>query len=186
MNGPVHDARDGGGSGVSAEGGHRPRWLLVVQHAQRDLYEVLRDQFEELGIVVILDRRRAERRRESEVRVVDRRRMDRRQRRPIAWMYPAETSDLIAPDLGRLEFTAGPIPTAAPGRASGICRECGITVGFELPRFEEPPARLTVTILHRTDPTFGVQHFVDVVPFTAAGRPLPSQRVQAQREVRRR
>jgi hypothetical protein len=38
-----------------------------------------------------------------------------------------------------------------------------------------------VTILHRTDPTFGVQHFVDVVPFTAAGRPLPSQRVQAQR-----
>jgi|RhiMetdeSRZDD1v2_1073273.scaffolds.fasta_scaffold75731_5 hypothetical protein len=165
----------------------RPRWLIVVQHAQRDLYQILREKFESLGIVVIVDRRRAERRRDAAGRAVDRRRTDRRQRRPIAWLYPAETSDLIAPDIARLAFTAGPIPaTEGTGFVTNTCPDCGITVEFELPRFEEPPARVTVTVAHRTDPTFGVQHFVDVLAFTAAGRPLPSQRVQAQRQVPRR
>jgi hypothetical protein len=172
---------------VSAQGGHRPRWLIVVQRTQRDLYDVLRERFESRGIVVVVDRRRAERRRDAAARGVERRRTDRRQRRPIVWMCPAETSDLIAPDIGRLEFTAGPMPTSeGAGYATNTCPDCGITVEFEIPRFAEPPARLTVTVLHRTDPTFGVQHYVDVLAFTAAGRSQPTQRVQAQRQVPRR
>ena len=90
----------------------------MVQQGQRELYGVLRDRFESLGIVVIVDRRRAERRRDAAGRAPDRRRTDRRQRHPIAWMYPAETSDPVAPDVARLGLTTGPIPTDTFGRAT--------------------------------------------------------------------
>jgi hypothetical protein len=56
------------------------RWLVVVHPGRRDLYQHLLGQLEDLAFVeVILDRRRAERRRGQVGMVRERRRVDRRQ-----------------------------------------------------------------------------------------------------------
>lgn len=165
----------------------RPRWLIVVQHAQHDLYEVVREGFQSLGVVVILDRRLADRRRGGAGPGVERRGADRRQRRPMAWAYPFQPSDVLGPDIGRLDLTAGPTPLPeATGLVDKTCPECTVVVEFEMPRFPEPPARVEIAVVHRTDQTFGVQHYVEVHAVTEAGRALPRQRVQAQRRTPRR
>ncbi|MGH7267525.1 MAG: hypothetical protein ACREMB_22115 [Candidatus Rokuibacteriota bacterium] len=165
----------------------RLRWLIVVQHAHRDLYEVLRERFQSLGVVVVLDRRRAERRQGGAGLGVERRRTERRQRRPIAWVYPSQPADVLGPDVGRLDLTAGPVPGAeATPLVEKTCPECAMAVEFEMPRFSEPPARVETAVVHRTDQTFGVQHYVDVRAFTEAGGAMARQRIQAQRRTPRR
>lgn len=168
------------------DGPIRPRWLIVVQRAQHDLYEVLRQGFQSLGVVAILDRRRAERRRGGEAAGVDRRRADRRQRRPMAWVYSFQPSDVLGPDVDRLDLTPGPMPSSECTLVDSTCPECALAVQYEMPRFSEPPARVDTAIMHHSDQTFGVQHYVDVQAFTETGHALPRQRVQAQRRTPRR
>jgi hypothetical protein len=165
----------------------RPRWLIVMQEQHRALAEVFRERFEALGLVVILDRRRAERRRGGASRGVERRQADRRQRRPIAWVYSAQPSDVLGAAEGELDLSAGPIPALpSSGFVVKTCPDCGIAVEFEMPHFAQPPSRFETAVVHLTDPTFGVQHYVDVRAFTPTGRPMLNQRVQAQRQMPRR
>jgi hypothetical protein len=146
------------------------RWLIVVQPHRRELYEVLRRSLKEEGpVMVIYDRRVRERRRGSLSSGADRRRTDRRQRRPSGVLYECEI----------LKFEEkGPARAAPPASppAARVCPECGLEVEFEMPRFPQPPARLEIETLHA-----GAQHLIEIHAFTATGRPLLSQRIQAWR-----
>jgi hypothetical protein len=68
------------------------RWLIVVQHHQRDLYRVLRQALAGTGVEVLYERRVGERRRAAKAPSTDdRRRTDRRRPRPNAIVYPDAT-----------------------------------------------------------------------------------------------
>lgn len=165
----------------------RPRWLIIVERGEDDLYELMRRRFESLGVVVILDRRRADRRRGRAAQAVERRRMERRQRRPIAWIYPSQPADVLGPDVGPLDLTAGPMPgTEATHLIEKTCPECAMAVEFEMPRLPDLSARVETAVAHRTDPTFGVQHYADVRAVDDSGRVLARHSIQAQRRTPRR
>ncbi|HEV8309443.1 MAG TPA: hypothetical protein VGW35_17420, partial [Methylomirabilota bacterium] len=153
------------------------RWLIVVQQGHRELYEFLRQNFmAEAPIDLIYERRVGERRRGGNAPRSDRRQADRRQRRPTAWFFqgglrdagrsPAETS-------GRAE--TAPKPAAEIG--SKRCPECGLVVGFEMPRFPQPPSRIEVEVIHLKDSAAG-RHQIEVAAFSGSGRPLLVQRIQ--------
>ncbi|HEV8308467.1 MAG TPA: hypothetical protein VGW35_12435 [Methylomirabilota bacterium] len=154
------------------------RWLIVVQQGQRDLYEFLRHNFKpEAAVDLIYERRAGERRRGGNAPRSDRRQADRRQRRPTAWFFqdglrdngrsPAETS-------GRAEAARKPA-AEIPSRR---CPECGLVVAFELPRFPQPPSRIEVEVMHPKHSPGG-RHQIEVAAYSASGRPLLVQRIQA-------
>jgi hypothetical protein len=65
------------------------RWLIVVQHHQRDLYRVLRQALAGTGVEVLYERRIGPRRRTAKAPSTDeRRRTERRRPRPSAVVYP--------------------------------------------------------------------------------------------------
>ncbi|MGH7267834.1 MAG: virginiamycin B lyase family protein [Candidatus Rokuibacteriota bacterium] len=51
-------------------------------------------------------------------------------------------------------------------------------LGFEMPRFPTPPARLEAEVVHERGPS-ATQHYAEIRAFTVSGRPLLVQRVQA-------
>ena len=64
------------------------RWILIVQHQQRDLYRVLRQALAGTGVEVLYDRRVGQRRRVAAgPSGEERRRADRRRPRPSASVY---------------------------------------------------------------------------------------------------
>jgi hypothetical protein len=65
------------------------------------------------------------------------------------------------------------------------CPECGITIEFKMPHADPPADRIETRVAHRTDQTFGVQHYVEISAFAASGPPA-RQRIQAQRQMPRR
>jgi hypothetical protein len=161
-----------------------PRWLIVVQDLE--LAEAFRERFGRLGIVVVLDRRRAERRRQGgAAQGIERRETDRRQRKAVAWVYPAQLSDMLGPDIGQLELGAAPTPLPV-GLGTETCPTCAIALEFQMPRFDPPAAGIETTVVHHTDQTFGVQHYVEVRAFGESGSPVLKRRVQAQRRTPRR
>jgi hypothetical protein len=63
------------------------RWVLVVQHHQRDLYRVLRQALAGTAVEVLYERRVGQRRRAAIPSADERRRTDRRRPRPSASVY---------------------------------------------------------------------------------------------------
>jgi hypothetical protein len=64
------------------------RWIIVVQHHQRDLYRVLRQALEGTGVEVLYERRVGQRRRTATAPLAgERRRTDRRRPRTKAGVY---------------------------------------------------------------------------------------------------
>lgn len=160
------------------------QWLIVVQPHQPDLYEALRRSIkEESPVMVIYDRRFRERRRGSESSRGDRRRTDRRQRRPRGWLYECEI--LRVAQVEEPAAAAGRRREAPPDHGTRACPECGVPLEFEMPRFPQPPARLEIQVIHAGDRGSGVQHYVEIQAFSAAGRPLLLQRNQAFRRASR-
>jgi hypothetical protein len=160
------------------------RWLIVVQDPE--LAAVFRQRFAGLGVVVVLDQRSAERRQPGgPAPATERREADRRQRKAIAWVYPIQGPAGPGPDTRQLDLGSEPAPRPI-GPVAETCPECGIAVEFKMPRFDPSPDRVETTVVHRTDQTFGVQHYVEVRAFVANGPPLPKRRVQAQRRMPRR
>jgi hypothetical protein len=65
------------------------RWILIVQHHQRDLYRVLRQALAGTGVEVLYERRVGQRRRTAAgPSAAERRRTDRRRPQPGAVVYP--------------------------------------------------------------------------------------------------
>jgi hypothetical protein len=83
------------------------RWVLIVQHHQRDLYRVLRQALTGTGVEVLYERRIGQRRRTAAGPAAEeRRRIDRRRPQPSAAVYQesavAPKGDSPArPDVGR-------------------------------------------------------------------------------------
>jgi len=70
------------------------RWILIVQHHQRELYRVLRQALAGTGVEVLYERRVGQRRRTAAGRSAgERRGPDRRRPRPSAVVY----QDTVAP-----------------------------------------------------------------------------------------
>jgi len=153
---------------VGPDPGH-PRWLVVIPHEQKELYERLRQSLKAgAPFHVILERRRSDRRRSGgQSRDADRRRADRRQQRPVGSFFMAT---IMRGD--------GLPPTGLAGGESTVvtaaCPACFAMVTFELPRFPKPPARLDAELVHTSG-----QHYAEIQAFTVSGRPLLVQRVQA-------
>jgi hypothetical protein len=65
------------------------RWILIVQHHQRELYRVLREALAGTAVGVLYERRVGQRRRNAAGRPAgERRGLDRRRPRPSAVVYP--------------------------------------------------------------------------------------------------
>jgi len=162
------------------------RWLIVVQDPE--LAAVFRQRFSGVGVVVVLDQRRAERRQGGGAApATERREADRRQRQAVAWVYAIQRPAVLGADMRQLNLGSEPSPVLQQlGPVTETCPECGIAVEFTMPRFDLPPDRIETTVAHRTDQTFGVQHYIEVRAFAANGSPLPRRRVQAQRRMPRR
>jgi hypothetical protein len=90
------------------------RWILVVQHQQRDLYRILRQALDGTGVEVLYERRVGQRRRVAAgPRGQEQRRADRRRPRPNAAVYegsaparepespPRPSADRVAASVAR-------------------------------------------------------------------------------------
>jgi hypothetical protein len=83
LEGPADTVRHGKTHAATAR-----RWILVVQHQQRDLYRILRRALDGTGVDVLYDRRVGQRRRVAAgPRGDEQRRADRRRSRPNAAVY---------------------------------------------------------------------------------------------------
>ena len=91
---PIEDAKDNAARHEKTTAVVPRRWILVVQHHQRDLHRVLRQALAGTGVEVVYERRVGQRRRTAAGRQDgERRGPDRRRPRPSAAVY----QDLAAP-----------------------------------------------------------------------------------------
>jgi hypothetical protein len=105
--GRVDAARQWRGAGQTAR-----RWILVVQHQQRDLYRVLRQALDRTGVEVFYERRVGQRRRVAAGPAGgEQRRADRRRPRPNAAIYEGSAKTREPEGLPR----PGPGRIAVPG-----------------------------------------------------------------------
>jgi hypothetical protein len=155
----------------------QPGWILVVQPAQRELYEVLRARLHGSGVEVILERRRRERRRGSLGPAMERRMGDRRRWRPVGLIAPAVVAEVPAAPSTKVSAT----PEVAPGPGASFhrCPTCAVMLETEFPRFPHPPARIEVEVGHVGTNGQDGHHYVEIAAFTVSGRILLSQRVPA-------
>jgi hypothetical protein len=92
------------------------RFILVVQHQQRELYRILRQALESTGVEVLYERRVGQRRRVAAGPSADeRRRSDRRRSRPSAVAYEV-TVDPDASGSSRPNVARVPVNVARPRR----------------------------------------------------------------------
>jgi hypothetical protein len=152
------------------------RWLVVIQPDQAAMQPRLRASFDRVLVEVIVDRRRGERRHANQPSVTERRRTDRRHSsNPRYALHHEQPGFRIYQAIGRI---------------AARCVTCGAAVEWEMPEFREPPARLSIDVLHRTRIVRGTlrvpgapddqsRHSVSLQAFTAAGRELLSCYVPA-------
>lgn len=158
-------------------GGRRPRWVVVVQPDQPELFELLRSRLEGSEVEVQRERRQRERRRGNLGPPTERRVTDRRRQRPVALVTPG-----TGPAAVERSGADPPEPARAPAQESLTgprCPTCQELLEFELPRFPQPPARLEVVVRHVARASQVAQHFVEIAAFTVSGRIVLSQRVPA-------
>ncbi len=154
------------GSGITPA---RSRWVIVVPVGQADTYAALRRRFGRSPWVdVVMDRRRGERRQHDGVVQIERRTA--RRRKAVANVPTQEPAFRLAH-----QFEGCDVYEATTSE-SGRCRDCGVLVSLELPRFAEPPVRLELVLRH--EPTVqGVQHVGEFQSLSATGRILLSTRL---------
>jgi hypothetical protein len=90
---PLDDRKVDAARHGSTPGPARRRWILIVQHHQRDLYRVLRQALAGTGVEVLYERRVGQRRRRAAGPAAgEQRRTDRRRTRPSAAVYQESAS----------------------------------------------------------------------------------------------
>jgi hypothetical protein len=157
-----------------------PYWLVIVEPGRPELEAKLRRTFGDGPLVqVLVDRRKADRRRQTGSVSAERRRRDRRQ--PLASSpTPATAAYRI------LERGDGFRVLQAVGRVGTQCDECGMALDFEMPRFAEVPARLELRVIHSAHASLAparAQHTVEAQAFRRSGRPFLACRMIARRRI---
>ena len=110
-----HKVRSGGRSARRATSPRR--FILVVQHQQRELYRILRQALEGTGVEVYYERRVGQRRRVAAGPSADeRRRTDRRRPRPTAVAYEVSGAPAEPEKPTRSSAAQVPVPVARPRR----------------------------------------------------------------------
>jgi hypothetical protein len=152
-----------------------PHWLIIVSRDKPELYERLQESFSAAPLVwVIFDRRRGERRRAGGSAAAERRRSDRRRPPSVRETSPEATYRLI-------QHVDGVLVLQATQRVPARCPECQADLEFEMPRFAEPPSRLSMDVRHVRNGSTGAQHYVEAEAFKATGRSLLACRILARR-----
>jgi hypothetical protein len=148
-----------------------PRWIVVVSPDRPDVYTAFGRSYQgSPDVEVLIDRRRGDRRQGNRPPDSERRLTDRRS----AGRDPSQTPTHRLASRGdgfAVYEQIGPVTAA--------CAACGLEVYFEIPRFAEPPVRLTFTVLHETIRPKHAAHVVDFQTFSPTGRPLVASRLQA-------
>ncbi len=173
----------GRGRRLPPEGGRdiaTPRWILVVNEGQLELYELLRQSLTaDSPVRLLLDRRKGDRRRgNGGPPVIERRRSERRRRQPIGWVYVEPIAPLGPPAVAGATPRGTALVPNAPEIVTAACPTCYAVLKFEMPRFPKPPARLDADVVH-VGVGAQIQHYAEIQAFTISGRPLVVQRVQA-------
>jgi hypothetical protein len=146
-----------------------PRWTVVVRANDATLYDKMRQRFLPAPwVAVILDRRRGDRRHTESPPSVERRLTQRRAERPDPSLPRTHRLSQQQPGVAVYELM--------DLEAATDCATCRATVWFEMPRFSEPPLRLTLQVEHEDVAARHSRHFVGIDAFGAAGRPLLSFR----------
>jgi len=142
---------------------------MVVPVGRPDTYAALRRRFARSPWVdVVMDRRRGERRQDTEPTPPVERRVAKR--RKTADSVPA--SDSAAAPAFRLAHRGDDWEVyEATGPESGPCPECRVLVSVELPRFVDPPVRLELVVRHEATPA-AARHVVELQSFSPTGRVL--------------
>jgi hypothetical protein len=143
----------------------RASWLLVVDPAQRELYELMQERLQGTAVEVVRERRHGASRRELGEPPADQRRPE-RHGRPVAQVYAVAGG-----------ATQGQVETRD-------CPDCGVVFEFERPPLALAP-NVTTTVVHRLDPSFGIQHYIEFTVVPPVGPPTV-QRVQARRRMPKR
>jgi hypothetical protein len=169
--------RNGHGTGSGS-----PRWILVIQPAQRELFDLLQERLKGTDVQVILDRRERERRRGSLGPTMERRNTDRRRQRPVGMVAQASPSPARATAPAAERFA----PQAGTARDEAFttqrCPTCAVVLELEMPRFPHPPARVDLEIGHvaaNGHGQDGSNHYVEIAAFTISGRVILNQRLPA-------
>lgn len=170
-----------GVNGKGNGGSSPPRWLLVIQPGQEELYDVLRERLEGTEVHVVLDRRGRERRRGSLGPTMERRNTDRRRQRPMGLVARATSREAGAasaavPARGASRTEAA---RAQENLTAHRCPTCSVMLELEMPRFPNPPARVDMEIGHVGASGQDSQHYAEIAAFTISGRILLSQRLPA-------
>jgi hypothetical protein len=143
--------------------------MVVARVDRPDVYPALQRSFARSAwVMVVVDRRRTQRRQRQLGPALDRRRGGRRgsdQRRgPGPGFRLTHRGDgFEVYEATRLE----------PGR----CPQCGTLVRVELPRFAEPPIRLELIVVHEPIALDRVRHVVELQSLSATGRVLLASRL---------
>lgn len=152
-----------------------PHWLIIVSRDKPELHEKLRQAFGAAPLVrVMFDRRKGDRRRASADAAAERRRTDRRRAPSLREMSPQAAFRLI-------QQADGVLILQAAGRVPARCPECRVDLEFEMPRFAEPPSRLSIEVKHVQNGSIGAQHYIEAEAFKATGRSLLACRILARR-----
>jgi len=152
-----------------------PHWLIIVSRDRPEQYEKQRESFAAVPLVeVAFDRRQGERRQAGGSVSFDRRRGERRCAPSLREASPQATYRLI-------QHADGVLILQATHRVRARCPDCRVDLEFEMPRFAEPPSRLTMEVRHVRNGGVGVQHYVEAEAFKATGRSLLACRILARR-----
>jgi hypothetical protein len=149
-----------------------PRWTVVVLAQDATRYARVCQQFAWAPwVAVYLDRRRADRRGTGELAFEERRFAD---RRANGGTTPLRRTHRLAH-----EHAGVAVYELVDLEAGTDCPTCGATIWFEMPRFGEPPAQLTVTVEHEDVTARRARHLVTLEAFGVTGRGLLSSQVVA-------
>jgi hypothetical protein len=155
-----------------------PRWVVVTRPDRPGLLDELAWRYRLAPWVeMVADRRRGEQRKRQVLGGADRRLGDRRG-------VPGDRTQTPAYRLVR--EGDGFSVYEATGFAPARCPDCGATVMFEMPKSGEPPARLDLHVVHDrlpVEPQHRARHIVELLMYTASGRPLLASRSFARTRV---
>jgi hypothetical protein len=161
-----------------------PRWVVVIQQNQHELYELLRRSFKENApLEAIVERRKTDRPRAADHPGTPLRGEVRRQRQAIGWLYERGISPAhqTSGSAATLTFAKSQLPDEPRHVATNVCPTCGAGIEFEVPRFPKPPARLETEVIHERRSASREEHYLEVHAFATSGRRLLGQRVRGRR-----
>jgi hypothetical protein len=155
----------------------RAFWVVVIRADRPDVIARLRRLLAGAAWVqIVVDRRRADRRRTAQAAghpEPERRRADRRRTSREASGAPYRL----------IQSAEGYQVLQSQSRASVRCLDCGVGLEFDMPGLNQVPVQLDVTVFHPGRGADGGQHVVETQARQASGHPFLASRVVARRQA---